>query len=163
MVARQTQTNGDVHFLVMVDGVSYLQLVNTQRSVVATGNMVLAGVQSTQGSVAPIVDAAGGNPVWSLGAGAFRQAASTSAWGAEPASPAGAWALSSNQRPLDGTSRLAAADITWTSMGMSEDDSPGDGLRTASLLGQPGSQPAAAGLLSTGNPSFDYWVESLTL
>jgi cytoskeletal protein CcmA (bactofilin family) len=163
MVLRQTQTNGDVHFLVMVDGVNSLQLVNTQRGTVATGNTTLPSVQSTQGIVAPIVDAAGNNPVWALSTGRTQQAAFASLWDGEWSSAASVRALSVGQRPLAAAPRLATADVTWTAAGWTEDDLQGDGLRSAFLLGQPARQPAAAGLLAAGSPAFDYWVENLTL
>jgi hypothetical protein len=54
MVLRQTQTDGKVHFLVMVDGVSHLQLVNTQRDAVAAGRAEMAAVESTQGTIRSI-------------------------------------------------------------------------------------------------------------
>jgi hypothetical protein len=163
MVLRQTQANGDVHFLVMVDGVNSLQLVNTQRRALATGMTALPSVQSTQGIVAPIVDAVGNNPVWALGTGTTRQAASASLWGGESSSAAGMRALSMDQRPLAATARLATADVTWTADGWADDDLPGDGLRSAFLLGQPAWQPAAAGLMAAGSSAFEYWVENLTL
>jgi hypothetical protein len=72
-------------------------------------------------------------------------------------------ALSMDQRPLAATARLATADVTWTADGWADEDLQGDSLCSAFLLGQPAWQPAAAGLLAAGSPSFEYWVENLTL
>jgi len=163
MAMRQTQTNGDVHFLVVVDGVHYLQLVNTQRGAVATGKTVLPSVQSTQGSVDAIVDTAGRNPVWAQGAGPGLKALAGVARSSEAPAPTGAWVLGAGQRPLAAISRLATADITWTSASSADDDIPGESLHTAFLLGQPGGQPSVAGLQAAGTLPFDYWVDNLTL
>ena len=157
MVLRQTQTNGEVHFLVMVDGKSYLQVVNTQRNAVAAGTSTLASVQSTQGTVAPLAQFGDRMRALSAGAGGWAGTAQSASVGTS----AGAQYQSSpgTLRALAATSRLATADITWTST----EDGDDERLRHAFLLGQPGAQPGAAGLSTATHASFDYWVENLTL
>jgi hypothetical protein len=158
MVLRQTQTNGEVHFLVMVDGVSYLQVVNTQRDAVAAGTSALASVQSTQGTVAPLAQA--GDRARMLSAAGWAPAAANTPTPATVASAG--WASATTQRALAATARLATADITWTAAD-DDDGSTGERLQHAFLLGQPGAQPGGAGLLAPAQVPFDYWVESLTL
>jgi len=157
MVLRQTQTKGEVHFLVMVDGKSYLQVVNTQRNAVAAGTSTLASVQSTQGTVAPLAQFGDRMRALSADAGGWAGAAQLASVGTS----AGAQYQSSPGalRALAATSRLATADITWTST----EDGDDERLRHAFLLGQPGAQPGAAGLSTATHASFDYWVENLTL
>ena len=69
--------------------------------------------------------------------------------------------MQSAPRVLADTARLATADVTWTAV--DDEDGGDDRLRNAYLLGQPGAQPGAAGMLSATQVPFDYWVESLTL
>jgi hypothetical protein len=70
-------------------------------------------------------------------------------------------ASSTTLRPLAATSRLVSADITWTAA--EEEYGDDESLQHAFLLGQPGAQPGAAGLLTSTHVPFDYWVENLTL
>ena len=162
MVLRQTQTNGEVHFLVMVDGVSYLQVVNTQRDAVASGKSVLPAVQSSQGTVAPLV--LSGGRAWALGADttpSVHRAAAAS--GTAAAQSASGWSLAQVQRFDAQVARLASADITWTSDSTAAGDQGDDSLRSAFLLGSPAAQPLSAGLSAGLDAPFDYWVETLTL
>jgi hypothetical protein len=162
MVLRQTQTNGEVHFLVMVDGVSYLQVVNTQRDAVASGKSALPAVQSTQGTVAPL--ALSGGRAWALSADTtqsmFRTAAAS---GSAAAQSASGWSLTQPQRFDAQVARLASADITWMSDSTAANDQADDSLRSAFLLGSPAAQPLSAGLSAGLDAPFDYWVETLTL
>ena len=162
MVLRQTQTNGEVHFLVMVDGVSYLQVVNTQRDAVASGKSVLPAVQSSQGTVAPLV--LSGGRAWALSADTtptlYRTAAAS---GTAVAQSASGWSLAQAQRFDAQVARLASADITWTSDSTAASDQADDSLHSAFLLGSPAAQPLSAGLSAGLDAPFDYWVETLTL
>jgi hypothetical protein len=162
MVLRQTQTNGDVHFLVMVDGVSYLQVVNTQRDAVASGKSALPAVQSTQGTVAPLVLT--GGRAWAQGADTtssmFRTAAAS---GSAVGQSASGWSLAQAQRFDAQVARLANADVTWLSDSTASSDQDDDSLRNAFLLGSPAAQPLSAGLSAGLDAPFDYWVETLTL
>jgi len=159
MVLRQTQTSGEVHFLVMVDGVSYLQVVNTQRNAVASGTSELGSVQSTQGTVPPLYHGGDRARAMVLGSATAWGAVSGQAAGSGSAASAG-WTAVAAQRVLASTARLATADVTWTAQ---DDDATAERLQRAFLLGQAGAQPAAAGLLVATQVPFDYWVESLTL
>jgi hypothetical protein len=159
MVLRQTQTHGEVHFLVMVDGQSYLQVVNTQRDAVASGTSALPSVQSTQGTVAPLAQGDERMRALSVATGGWAGATASIASGTS----AGSLGLGSSttMRTLAAGSRLATADVIWTST--EDDDGVDDQLQHAFLLGQPGAQPGAAGLLTATHVPFDYWVENLTL
>ncbi|MEI6026054.1 MAG: hypothetical protein WCT47_05100, partial [Betaproteobacteria bacterium] len=163
LVLRQTQTNGEVHFLVMVDGVSYLQLVNTQRDAVASGKVGLPVVQSTQGPAAPLASTGG----WALALGADTpsslQRAASPGWSTITAQPEVGWSLSNARRVDAQVARLTTADVTWNAALAASADQQGDTLSRAFLLGVPAAQPLAAGSSAALAAPFDYWVENLTL
>ncbi|MEY8876303.1 MAG: beta strand repeat-containing protein, partial [Leptothrix sp. (in: b-proteobacteria)] len=162
MVARQTQANGDVNYVVMSGGSVYLQLVDSITHSVASGQVGLPAPTSVSQTATLVA--------------ANRVRASAYLLPIDPIAPLsqvlhlgdpGAIAASAGWRAAQGAgvsaqvARLASADIVLTASGSSDDAVPD--WSHAYLLGELDRQPTSSGVAMVGAGAFDYWVESLTL
>ncbi|MBP6900713.1 MAG: hypothetical protein KBC73_11520, partial [Burkholderiaceae bacterium] len=160
LVMRQTQADGSVRVVVMVDGQLREQLVNVHGQFVTDGRDTATPVPSLQ---TPVDATSAG---WAYGGGWG------DGWGdrfgmGSAASVRGLMSALSVSGSLDsglsaGVGRLATADVVWRQNGS---DDLSLVLDQAFLLGSPASQPLGAGavMMDTSLAEFDYWVENLTL